>query len=428
MRLGNRVVLANVVSVLALTSVCAGADLLVTNGVTCTATRYDSQTGASKGIFITAEPWSRGLGHLAIGPDGNLYASMHALDTVRRYSAATGEYLGDFVAAGSGGLDGPWGLVFGPDGNLYVVSNHQDMVYRYNGATGAFIDEFVKPGNGLLHPVGLAFDGNGDLYVGSQGQGAVLRYDGSTGASIDIFVDGTAQGLTQPMELAFGPDGNLYICSGHKNEVLRYSGVDGGFIDVYVPSGAGLNYAFDLAFGPDGALYVAGADSRNVVRRDAGGCHVLLTDNNGADTLIFLAGPRTVTVDIEPGSCTNPLNVKASGVLPVAILGTSSFEVTAVDVASIRLAGVAPIRSALEDVATPVNEGPDEDACPLEGPDGCLDLTLKFEAQAIVSALGEVQDGDVVPLTLTGNLLTQYGGSAIEGWDCVLIVSPGKSE
>ena len=39
----------------------------------------------------------------------------------------------------------------------------------------------------------------------------------------------------------------------------------------------------------------------------------------------------TVNIDIKPGSCPNPLNVKAKGVLPATLLGTEDFDVTAID-------------------------------------------------------------------------------------------------
>jgi hypothetical protein len=68
-----------------------------------------------------------------------------------------------------------------------------------------------------------------------------------------------------------------------------------------------------------------------------------------------------VDIDIKPGSCPNPFNGKSKGVLPVAILGAEDFDVTAVDIASVRLAGVAPIRSSFEDVATPLDDDSDSD-------------------------------------------------------------------
>jgi probable HAF family extracellular repeat protein len=130
----------------------------------------------------------------------------------------------------------------------------------------------------------------------------------------------------------------------------------------------------------------------------------------------------TVAVDIKPQSCPNPLNVDSKGMLPVAILGSADFDVNTVDVNSIELAGVQPIRSSLEDVAMPVSDGNECD-CNAAGPDGHTDLTLKFKTQEIVNALGEVVDGEVLKLTLTGELLD---GTTIEGMDCIVILHKGK--
>jgi hypothetical protein len=122
----------------------------------------------------------------------------------------------------------------------------------------------------------------------------------------------------------------------------------------------------------------------------------------------------TVAVDIKPMSWPNPLNVRDKGLLPVAILGTEDFDVTQIDPATILLEGVSPLRWALQDVGT---EGD-----PLLGPDGFIDLTLKFDAQAMVAVLGPVNDGDVVVLHLTGNLKEEFGGTPIEGEDVVVII------
>jgi len=126
-----------------------------------------------------------------------------------------------------------------------------------------------------------------------------------------------------------------------------------------------------------------------------------------------------VFIDIKPQSCPNPLNVKDKGVLPVAILGTAEFDVSTIDPATINLEGVSPLRWALEDVATPFDG--EECECTTEGPDGFMDLTIKFNTQEIISALGDVTDGEVRPLYLTGNLMEEFGGTLIEGSDCVII-------
>jgi hypothetical protein len=139
------------------------------------------------------------------------------------------------------------------------------------------------------------------------------------------------------------------------------------------------------------------------------------------DSHVFLLTPvpaaLEVAVDIKPGSCPNPVNVKSKGMLPVAVLGSEDFDVHSIDIASIRLTGVASIRSSFEDITTPVSDA-NECECSTEGPDGFLDLTLKFETQEIIEAVGDVNDGDVLELPLTGVLSDE---TPIEGADCILI-------
>ncbi|MHC4625240.1 MAG: hypothetical protein ACYS4W_15200, partial [Planctomycetota bacterium] len=100
---------------------------------------------------------------------------------------------------------------------------------------------------------------------------------------------------------------------------------------------------------------------------------------------------RAVAVDIKPGSCPNPFNLASKGVTPVAILGTEDFDVNDIDPASVELAGVGAIRSACEDVATPVMDGNECD-CSWEGPDGYMDLTLKFKTQQLVTAIVDLAE------------------------------------
>lgn len=140
-------------------------------------------------------------------------------------------------------------------------------------------------------------------------------------------------------------------------------------------------------------------------------------------TLERVVPPIPVPVDVKPMSCPNPLSVNKKGLLPVAILGTEIFDVTQIDPASVRLEGVAPLRWAYEDVATPVEPylgKEDPYGCSEEGPDGYLDLTLKFDNQELVDMLGGVQDGEVLVLQLTGSLMDN--GRDIIGEDVVVII------
>jgi hypothetical protein len=128
--------------------------------------------------------------------------------------------------------------------------------------------------------------------------------------------------------------------------------------------------------------------------------------------------------DIHPQSCPNPLNPNSKGVFPVALLGTAVWDVHDIDVSTIILEGVQPIKSSFEDVATPITDG-DVCDCTEEGPDGFDDLTLKFKTQDIVAAVEPFQPGDVIEMTISGYLLD---GTYFEATDCVKIVGKREKE
>jgi len=148
------------------------------------------------------------------------------------------------------------------------------------------------------------------------------------------------------------------------------------------------------------------------------------------EQMTITAVPEEVAVDVKPGSCPNPLNARVRGVLPVAIMGTPDFDVTTIDLASIRLAGVAPLRSSFEDVGTPFMPFTGREDCSLdcnsEGPDGWTDLTLKFDSQEVIAALGGVEHGQCLVLELVGFLNEESGGGPIVGEDVVRIISRGR--
>jgi hypothetical protein len=164
---------------------------------------------------------------------------------------------------------------------------------------------------------------------------------------------------------------------------------------------------------------------------------------------IDVVEPPDIFVDIKPTSCPNPVNAKAEGVLPVAILGTDEVDVTQIDPASIRLAGVTPltadlplplrmgeedlensfvlpIRTAFEDVATPYEgEFLDCNSCSTAGQDGFLDLTIKFDTQEVVAAILAMLPPDVVlteKFCIELELTFQLNGRDYSGKDVLLLM------
>jgi streptogramin lyase len=218
---------------------------------------YDPATGTFLGDFVA--PGSGGLSvpqYMNFGPDGNLYVSSWGNGRVLRYDGTTGAFLDAFVAPGSGGLSHPDRVEFGPDGNLYVSDRFAATIRRYNGTTGAFMDNFASDGR-LGGFTGFTFGPDGNLYAGEyNGNFDVLRFNGKTGALMGIFAHG-AGGIVSISGINFGPDGNLYVGGNNSAVVARYNGTTGAFIDDFIPSHlGGLSGVANLVFGPDGNLYV----------------------------------------------------------------------------------------------------------------------------------------------------------------------------
>jgi hypothetical protein len=139
------------------------------------------------------------------------------------------------------------------------------------------------------------------------------------------------------------------------------------------------------------------------------------------DNINFDLAPLGVNLDIRPEGCPNPLTGRVRGVIPVAVLGTADLDVSAIDVSSLLLEGVAPLNSGYEDVAAPYTGA--LCGCTEAGPDSFVDLTLKFNAEELISAIAPLQHGERL-LTLTGTLLD---GTEIEGQDCMVIVGGGNA-
>ncbi len=187
---------------------------------------------------------------------------------------------------------------------------------------------------------------------------------------------------------------------------INLSEVNGfGFdIEIMVPEGTADGiYEFDICLVGDGAIYATQ--------------HVVITVESSSSL--------EVPFDVHPTSCPNPINRKSKGVIPAAILGTAAFDVSQIDPTTILLNGiVAPVRWAIDDVATPYEPFIDKDlnmnSCNTLGADGYDDLTMKFDASEVVETLlADYEMGDVVKFTITGESLD---GAAFTGEDIIIII------
>lgn len=153
-----------------------------------------------------------------------------------------------------------------------------------------------------------------------------------------------------------------------------------------------------------------------------------------------LLGCEEVDVDVKPQSCPNPVNVKSKGVIPVAILGTDSFDVCDVNVSSILLFISEDPCDAIEaiagridynDVSAPVVRDQECD-CNETGPDTYEDLIFYFHTQEVIAGIegeiGPLEDGEELPMVIGARLSGNNDPNTFDivGHDCILIRKKGR--
>jgi hypothetical protein len=259
---------------------------------------YDGTTGALVEELVGPESGLDGPAWILIGPDGDVFTSTFTAsgkrDGILRFDQATGTVSMFFVDTN---VSGAKGMAFGADGHFYLADTFNDRILKYDGATGAFLGEFIASGTGGLDDPGAILfgpdrnsDGADDLYVSSFFTDNVLVFSGVDGTSLGVFVATGSGGLDGPHDMEFGPDGHLYVVNSETSneKVYRFDGTTGAFLDIVIPSGIEPETAF-ITFDRDGNLYVASERTHNVLRYSAG-------------PIISLSSPSALPVTVEFGT------------------------------------------------------------------------------------------------------------------------------
>lgn len=137
-----------------------------------------------------------------------------------------------------------------------------------------------------------------------------------------------------------------------------------------------------------------------------------------------------VPLDIMPGACPNRMNSKGKKFLSVAIAGSATGEFTAdeIDLATVRLEGIAPLSYSLKDVISPHEPFLGKQGCydcSKRRSDGILDFEMSFDIDEIRTALGIIVTDSCFTLSLTGNF---SDGFPFVGEDCLLLRVGGKPD
>jgi hypothetical protein len=193
------------------------------------------------------------------------------------------------------------------------------------------------------------------------------------------------------VSVSFFVDGTLRHTSGF----LGWPGATGGFASL--PLSTGL-----LDFGP----VSAGVHQLEIqAEGQIGGCNTGGLASWGGTLRTIVSSVQTIGIDIKPRDYPNTINLSSAGVIPVAILGASTFDATQIDPATVSLAGAA-VRligrgSKYSCAAADVND------------DSWTDLLCHLETAAFILAVGD----SVAILDAR-----TFGGVHVRGQDSVRIL------
>jgi hypothetical protein len=202
---------------------------------------YDT-LGVPSGIFAPAGGVNLNIldnvrGH-NYRPNGNLVVTVFGganSQSIAEFDAL-GNYLGQFITAGSGGLNSPYDILFRST-DVLVSASSSDAIHRYD-LTGAYLDNFFLAGSTNYFPEQMQELSNSNIAVADFGVGGGVKIYSNTGTPL------TTLGVVTANRGVYGlPNGNflttnaagLFEINGTTGDTVRQiiAGVSGRFITPY---------------------------------------------------------------------------------------------------------------------------------------------------------------------------------------------------
>lgn len=252
--------------------------------------------------FIPADPDNLSTPiHAILGPDGATILVSDQLDDVVQAYDMDGNYLGVFAPAGGANtaiLDNIRGISLSPSNTLLVSVGggaNADAIAEFD-ASGNYLGNFVANGaGGVVSPFDILIRAiEGDAMVGGITSDAIHQYD-LTGAFLANF----APLDTFPEQLANAANGNLLVAnfSGTQEGIVELDAA-GGLVGIYnPPSLGGYRGVYEL---PNG----------NLLATNGAGVHEIDRSGNLIETKIDSVSARFIEYLAPPILC-DPVDIQA---------------------------------------------------------------------------------------------------------------------
>lgn len=227
-----------------------------------------NQNGDYLGDFIA--PGSGGLQtteDIIFHPDGSVLVSGYNSSAIKRYDGLTGAFLGDFSSGFA--LSNPSKMSIGPDSLIYITQwGGSQKVVRFD-LNGNFVDEFTK--TAVKKGLGHLWDKDGIFYIAAfdQGTNGFIEHFDTSGISLGAYL-GSAK-MDGPTTIWLDADSNLYINDWTKGSVLYFDTAKNYLGDFIT---ANLVQPEGIAFAPNGNLFIGDWTLDKVQRFDSTGAYL----------------------------------------------------------------------------------------------------------------------------------------------------------
>jgi WD40 repeat protein len=221
-------------------------------------------------------------------PNGTVLVTGYNNTTIKQYDGISGNYIGDFT--GGYPLSNPSKMSIGPDSLIYVTQwgATQNKVARFD-LGGAFVDEFtsINVSNGLGH----VWDAGRNFYIavfGTGADGTVHKFD-SLGNDLGTFINSVV--LQGPTSIWWDANGDMLVEDWTVGNVLRYD-TTGQYLGVFL---TGMNSPEGIAFKPNGNMLIGDWGQDAIHEFDSAGNNLGYFTNAGG-----LTDPNSVKIRVSP--------------------------------------------------------------------------------------------------------------------------------